>query len=210
MLNQLTARLIISLLLATSLLHCKRSNGYDRPSQPYGVATIAEGGELNMIVEIPAGTNDKYEYNKENRKFEQDTFADGSKRRIQFLPYPGNYGFIPSTEMDVERGGDGDPLDILLIGEHARQGSLIPVEPIAALLLKDRGELDTKIIAIPADANQRTIRADNYMELLLEYPAAHQIIEDWFLHYKGKGQTELIRWEDEAYAWDEIHKWKKE
>ncbi|MEM6397136.1 MAG: inorganic diphosphatase [Bacteroidota bacterium] len=210
MANQLSARLIIYLIFTTFFFQCKRDNGFERPREPYGVATLAEGGKLNMIVEIPAGTNDKFEYDSERRKFVHDTLPNGTKRRIQFLPYPGNYGFIPSTLMDKERGGDGDPLDVLVVGQHAPMGSLIAVEPIGALLLKDRGELDTKIIAVPADVNQRSLPASTYMELLLEYPAAHRIIEEWFLNYKGPKQMELIRWEDETYAWDEINKWRTE
>ncbi|MEO0789559.1 MAG: inorganic diphosphatase, partial [Bacteroidota bacterium] len=86
--------------------------------------------------------------------------------------------------------------------------SLLSVEPIAALLLTDNGEIDTKIIAVPADPVQRSLPASNYLELLLEYPAAHRIIEDWFLNYKGREEMKLIRWEDEAYAWAEINKWR--
>jgi inorganic pyrophosphatase len=46
------------------------------------------------------------------------------------------------------------------------------------------------------------------MELALEQDAARSIIEAWFLNYKGPKQTELIRWEDETYAWREVRKWR--
>ena len=75
----------------------------------YKIAALAqEGKAFNVVVEIPAGTNHKIEYNTESGEFEND-IKDGKIRIIDFLPYPGNYGFIPSTYMDPERGGDLGP-----------------------------------------------------------------------------------------------------
>ena len=77
--------------------------------------TYTEQG-INVVVEIPAGTNHKIEFDKKNKKFVVDQ-KNGKDRIIDFLPYPGNYGFIPSTYMDPAVGGDGDALDVLVIGE---------------------------------------------------------------------------------------------
>ena len=69
----------------------------------YGsLATFSENGNLQIVVEIPAGTNKKLEYNYDTNTFPVD-IKDGNERIINFLPYPGNYGFIPSTMMDKER-----------------------------------------------------------------------------------------------------------
>ncbi|MEL6142834.1 MAG: inorganic diphosphatase [Bacteroidota bacterium] len=184
-----------------------RGGDYDQVKNPERVVTISDD-HLNMIVEIPAGTNHKIEYDYGNEAFLNDKNADGSTRVINFLPYPGNYGFIPGTLMDTLRGGDGDALDVLVIAESAPTGSRIPVKPIAALLLRDRGEIDTKIIAVPADPTRQVLAAKDFLDFAINYDAARNIIESWFLNYKGPGQTELIRWEDENYAWDEVRKWK--
>ncbi|MEM9836390.1 MAG: inorganic diphosphatase [Bacteroidota bacterium] len=191
------------------LTTCQQSdpNGYSRVDDPYEVAAITDD-HINMIVEIPAGTNHKLEFDAEKNEFVHDTNEDGSTRMINFLPYPGNYGFIPGTLMDKARGGDGDPLDVLVISEAAVTGSMIPIIPIGALLLRDRGELDTKIIAIPAAENKRVLRATDFLDFAIRFDPAKQIIENWFLNYKGPGQTELIRWEDETYAWEAVRKWK--
>lgn len=162
---------------------------------------------INVVVEIPAGTNHKIEYQTDKGTFEND-LIDGKTRVIDFLPYPGNYGFIPSTFMDPERGGDGDALDVLVIGESQETGSVMQALPIGVLLLKDKGELDSKIIAVPLDPSQRTMEIDDFQDLLIEYDAAKRIIEAWFLNYKGFGVMELIRWQDEEYAWNEIEKWE--
>lgn len=180
--------------------------GLDRPREPYAVASM-DGDALNVIVEVPAGTNHKIEYTPETG-FSNDTLMGGVTRIINFLPYPGNYGFVPNTMMDKERGGDGDPLDVLVIGESVPTGSRLAVRPIGALLLRDRGEIDTKIIAVPADTLRRVFRAENFLEFTLEYDAARSIIETWFLNYKGPRQTDLLRWEDETYAWREVRKWR--
>lgn len=195
------------LLLILALTACKNETaGLETPREPYAVSSI-DGDALNVIIEIPAGTNHKIEYKTETG-FSNDTLLGGDTRVINFLPYPGNYGFVPNTLMDKERGGDGDPLDVLVICESVPTGTLLPVRPIAALLIRDRGEIDTKIIAVPADSSLRVFQAENFLELALEHDAARSIIEAWFLNYKGPRQTELIRWEDETYAWREVRKWR--
>ncbi|MEL6971491.1 MAG: inorganic diphosphatase [Bacteroidota bacterium] len=170
--------------------------------------TALYGDYLQAVIEIPAGTNQKIEYDYATGSFQMDQI-DGKDRVIDFLPYPGNYGFVPGTLMDTERGGDGDALDILVIGEAVETGTSMPVIPLGALLLRDRDEIDTKLIGIPADPAQQVIEAKDFMSFALRYDAARRIIEDWFQNYKGAGRVEIIRWEDEQYAWSEVEKWKK-
>lgn len=166
-----------------------------------------DGEALNVIIEIPAGTNHKIEYHP-GVGFANDTLADGSERIIDFLPYPGNYGFVPSTAVEERRGGDGDALDVLVIGESQPTGTQMRVVPIATLMLRDRGEIDTKIVAVPADSSLRTLQVENFLDFSLGNDAAKRIIETWFLNYKGNNVTELLRWEDESYAWREVRKWR--
>ncbi|MCX8209781.1 MAG: inorganic diphosphatase [Lewinella sp.] len=197
--------LLASLLLMTAC-DSSKNDQFDIPLEPYAVSSM-DGDALNVIIEIPAGTNHKIEYKAETG-FSNDTLLGGVTRVINFLPYPGNYGFVPNTLMDKDRGGDGDPLDVLVICESVPSGTRLAVKPIGALLLRDRGEIDTKIIAVPTDSSLRVFSPENFMELALEQDAARSIIEAWFLNYKGPKQTELIRWEDETYAWREVRKWR--
>ncbi len=197
MLNRLTTLFVISLCLLACQDQVNKKN-YELPA--------IEGDAINVIIEIPAGTNTKIEYDAKEGTFKADQ-VDNKDRVVAFLPYPGNYGFIPSTMMDADKGGDGDALDILVIGESQPTGSVLKAKPIGTLILKDGGELDTKVIAIPVDESERTLKADNFLTLMLDHDPAKRIIEEWFLNYKGKGQMELIRWEDENYAIQEIEKW---
>lgn len=194
--------LTVSLLLALGLTAC---SDLGNPNKIAELPALTGEG-FQVMVEIPAGTNKKLEYNSERKKFEAE-LIDGKERMIHFLPYPGNYGFIPSTLMDTRKGGDGDPMDVLLIAESLPTGSLVEAIPIGTLQLEDRGELDTKIIAVPLDSSLRVFPATTFQDLLLEYDPAKRIIEEWFLYYKGYGQTELIGWQDEQFAWREIERW---
>ena len=165
-------------------------------------------GFYNAVIEIPAGTNKKIEYNKETKKFEIDQ-RDGKDRIINFLPYPGNYGYIPGTLMDKERGGDGDAVDVLVLAESLPTGTVIPVCPIATLMLFDEGEADTKLIVIPADTSLQTMRITGFEHFMIDYDAARHLIETWFMNYDGLGTNEFRGWENENYAEKEIEKWLK-
>ena len=172
----------------------------------YNSLNAIADGALQAVIEIPAGTNHKMEYDPQAGAFLNDRLNE-QERVIDFLPYPGNYGFIAGTLLDKAQGGDGDPLDVLVIAEAMPTGTMVRVVPIAALLLKDKGELDTKIIAIPADENLQVLKAKNFIDFMLRYDQAKLIIEQWFMAYKGQGAMEFLRWEDDRYAWSEVKKW---
>ena len=175
---------------------------------PTALPAITAQGNIIAVIEIPAGTNRKVEYDYANKRFQIDVI-DGEERVIDFLPYPGNYGFIPSTLMDEESGGDGDALDILVISESLKTGDTISVIPIATLMLNDGGEIDTKIIAVPSDPAKRVMDVTDFETFSVKYSMAKNIIENWFLNYKGIGKTEMIGWRNGTYALSEIKKWKK-
>lgn len=92
------------------------------------------------IVEIPKGSRNKYEYNKEFGVIKLDRVLYSS------LYYPGDYGLIPRTFYD-----DGDPLDILvMVNEATFPGCIIEARPIGVFHMLDRGVADDKVLAVPA------------------------------------------------------------
>ncbi|MCU0648241.1 MAG: inorganic diphosphatase [Gemmatimonadaceae bacterium] len=96
--------------------------------------------ELTAVVEIPAGSRNKYELDKASGHLRLD--------RVLFsaVHYPGDYGFVPRTLHE-----DGDPLDILVrLNEPTFPGCLISARPIGVLKMLDRGEPDDKILAVPS------------------------------------------------------------
>jgi len=165
-----------------------------------------EQGGVQAVVEIPAGTNLKLEYQPESGSIEPDQ-ADGADRYIDFLPYPGNYGFIPGTIMDPSRGGDGDALDVLILGQSVTSGTVVEFAPIGLLKLLDAGEVDTKVIGVPISDDLRVMDISSFQDFLIRYDSARRIIEEWFLHYKGYGVMEVEGWDDEAAARAYIREW---
>ena len=169
--------------------------------------SYSSAGHLQAVIEIPAGTNTKFEYNKQPLRFEPHQ-RDGKKRMVEFLSYAVNYGFIPSTRMDKNRGGDGDPLDVLVLAEHLLTGTVIEVVPIGLLRLEDLGDLDHKVLAIPVDASLRILPVTDYRHLTLDFPMVKHILELYFLYYDGIGTMKLMGWGDEQAALPEIQKWR--
>jgi inorganic pyrophosphatase len=96
--------------------------------------------EMNVIIEIPKGSHNKYEVDKKTGLIKLD--------RANYTPaaYPIEYGFIPQTLDD-----DGDASDVLLFATYPiHPGVLVEVRPVALMEMTDDGERDNKIIGVPA------------------------------------------------------------
>lgn len=178
------------------------------PSDFYNLPTYSVDANLQAVIEIPAGTNYKFEYQQDQNEFIIDRRKD-IERKIDFLPYPGNYGFIPSTFSDPEKGGDGDALDILVLSESLNTGSVLEVIPIGMLKIEDDGELDYKIIAVPLAEKDRIIKATNYVDFTKNYPTVKRILETWFTNYDAEEVSEIKGWGDEIEAVKEITRWQR-
>jgi inorganic pyrophosphatase len=139
---------------------------------------------VNMVVEIPTGSNEKWEVNKTTGNIERDSI-NGQPRTINYLAYPGNYGFIPQTLLPKSAGGDGDPLDILVIGNAVERGTILRCKVIGLLKLIDNGEQDDKLLAVAESSGLSAV--NDLIELERQYPGIMEIIETWFAHYKGDG-----------------------
>ncbi len=155
--------------------------------------TDSDSSTVYVVVEIPAGESQKFEYNKILHQFEAE-LIDGKPREIRFLPYPVNYGFIPSTFSDPEMGGDGDPVDVLLLSKRQSTGSFVSALPLGTFRLIDRGEIDDKVLLIPTDESLRLVPCESLSCLESEYPEMLQILEDWFMSYKGPGMMASNGW----------------
>lgn len=171
-------------------------------------AAVSENGNINVVIEIPAGTNRKIEFDYSIHEFRVDQ-RNGRDRIINYLPYPGNYGFIPGTLMDTTKGGDGDALDIIILCPYMPTGTIIEVLPLGMMKLMDDGEIDNKLIAIPVDEEYQTIQSKTFADLKVEHPGVIENLENWFTNYKGQGEMQFEGWANEEEAMGEILKWKK-
>jgi inorganic pyrophosphatase len=148
--------------------------------------------EVNVLVEIPqGGVPVKYELDKKTGALYVDRFLHTA------MYYPGNYGFIPHT-----LSADGDPCDALVVGQvPVVPGAVIACRPVGALLMKDEGGADEKIVAVPVDRLHPFYSdVSSYKDLP---PILCEQIAHFFQHYKdlekGKWVT-VVRWADAAEA----------
>ena len=149
------------------------------------IEPINSDGTVNVVVEIPTGTNEKWEVSKETGDIEWE-FKKGKPRIVKFLGYPTNYGMIPRTLLSKDKGGDGDPLDVILIGSYIPRGNIVSGKVIGVLKMLDGGEIDDKLLMIQKDSP--LYKANSVEELKEEFPGALSIIEKWFESYKGPGE----------------------
>jgi inorganic pyrophosphatase len=105
-------------------------------ANPINIIEYKKNDLYSFYVEIPAGTLEKWEVDKESGELEWEE-KNGKKRIINFLPFPGNYGFIPQT-----LAGDNDPIDLIMIDAAKERGSLNHVRVIGGLYFEDKKELD--------------------------------------------------------------------
>lgn len=154
----------------------------------HGYPAMVGDSLVNVVIEIPTGTLEKWEVNKENGHLELPKI-DGVRRVVDYLGYPGNYGMVPQSLQDAAVGGDGDPLDILILGPPITRGSLAECRVIGIIRMLDNGELDDKLIALPAKGYLENIRTLKNLEA--DYPGMIEILTIWFKNYKGKGQVEI-------------------
>lgn len=92
---------------------------------------------------------------------------------------------VPGTLLAQEQGGDGDPVDVLVLGPAVPRGSMVKARPIGVLKMLDRGEQDDKIIAVLLDSHFS--RISSIEELRREFTGIPEILETWFSNYKGPG-----------------------
>lgn len=115
---------------------------------------------INVIVEIPKGSKNKYEIDKETGLIKLDRAMKTSQ------DYPFDYGFVPQSLWE-----DGDALDVILLTTYPlATGILVEARPVAVMRMIDGGEGDDKVIAVPkndprweevrdlADINKHTIK----------------------------------------------------
>jgi len=161
---------------------------------------IKPDGSVRAIIEIPTGTSAKWEVSKDDPKAVYWEYKNGEPRVVNYLGYPGNYGAIPGTALPKEFGGDGDPLDVIVLGQAVPRGEVVDVNVIGVLKMLDGGEQDDKLIAVLTQ-DSPFAHIESMAQLDSEYPGVSQIIDLWFANYKGPdGGMEGLGFEDAASA----------
>ena len=143
---------------------------------------------VTVMIEIPKGSRNKYEYDKDKKVLRFDRML------FSAVHYPSDYGFIPDTLAQ-----DGDPLDALvLVWEPTFPGCLIEAMPVGLFKMWDEKGPDEKILCVPVSDPLW-----NYIKSLADVPP-HLLkeIEHFFTVYKDLEQkkTGVEGWEDRESA----------
>ena len=147
--------------------------------------------KVNAYIEIPKGSNVKYELDEETGMIKVDRILHTA------MVYPYNYGFIAGT-----KGEDGDPLDVMVISSAPfATGTFVVAKPIGNLLMKDEEGIDTKVMAVPTEKADPDFGKINDVSELNDH--MKNMIAHFFSYYKslepGKW-AEVSGWEDSSKA----------
>lgn len=125
---------------------------------------------INVIIEIPKGSKNKYEIDKKTGIIKLDRVMHTAQ------DYPFDYGFVPQTDWY-----DGDALDVVVLTTHPLPvGVLLEARPVAVVHMVDDGDRDEKIIAVP----KGDPRFADVKDLKDINPHTLKEIEHFFLTYK--------------------------
>lgn len=132
---------------------------------------------INVIIEIPKGSKNKYEIDKETGLIMLDRTLHTAQ------DYPFDYGFMPQSHWE-----DGDPLDVVVLTTYPlAPGILVKVRPVGVVNMIDDGESDAKIIAVP----EKDPRFNHVQDLKDVNPHTIKEIEHFFLTYKQLQKKEV-------------------
>jgi|SRR5918912_2091539 inorganic pyrophosphatase len=147
--------------------------------------------EINVIIEIPKGSNIKYEIDDETGA----VFVD--RKLFTAMFYPCNYGFIPQTKEK-----DGDPVDVLVLGnDPVVPSAVMRANPVGVLITADEEGEDAKVVAVPITKVDPTFSDVKDIDSIPQY--IQDQIKHFFEHYKEleKGKYVKVKgWENKESA----------
>lgn len=162
-------------------------------------AKIGDGAPevFNVVIEIPRGSTNKYEVDKESGLMKLD--------RVLFSPlfYPFDYGYIPQTHYL-----DGDPVDALVLITHPTfPGCIVEASPIGVLSMSDENGPDEKIMCVATKDPRYGYRTS--LEQLNEHTTKE--ITHFFEVYKQLENKEVLihGWKDRETALDIIRNFRE-
>lgn len=133
---------------------------------------------FNTIIEIPRGSLNKYEIDKETGLIALDRVSHTAQ------VFPMDYGFVPQTLWD-----DGDALDVIVLAtEPFYPGILVATRPVGIMHMIDSGDSDDKMIAVPV----KDPRFDNIKDIGDVNPHTLKTIKHFYENYKKLQNKEVI------------------
>lgn len=178
-------KLLILLAFITLLTACHEDMGFD------DLQTYSKTGAPHFVVVDPAGSVEKFQFDSKINKFKVKT-TNRVNEKVDFMPFPANFGFFPSTHSDsIDKG---DLLHGFLIAQSFSIQSIIEVKPIGVASIMLDGKESDIIFSVPAEKRHRIEIAttDSVPEEM------QSIFELWFKNaYKVDS---VLGWHDSKYA----------
>lgn len=147
--------------------------------------------EINVVIEIPKGSNIKYEIDDETGAL----FVD--RKLFTAMFYPCNYGFVPQTKEK-----DGDPVDVLVLGNDAVvPTSVIRANPVGVLITEDEEGQDAKVVAVPIAKVDPSFSEVGDVDTIPQH--IKDQIKHFFEHYKELEKGKYVKvtgWQDKETA----------
>lgn len=146
---------------------------------------INPDGLVTVFVECPSGTNARWVLDDDGVYRHRQ--VNDKPLYIKYLPFLANYGLIPHTFIPEEIGGEGEALDIQVLGTALPPGSVVKVRVIGALALLDRGKQDDKLIGVLPGSVFDAVH--DIEDLDRHFPGITTILETWWTSFKGQQVT---------------------
>lgn len=141
-------------------------------------------GNINVIVEIPKGTTGKWEVDSESGNIIWE-FKKGKPRTVDYMGgYPANYGTAPKTVMTEDMGGEGESVDVILLGGQQMRGAVVKAKLIGILKITEGdGAFDDKLLAVALGSPEYAVK--DFDELNAKFDGIGSTVTAWFTSYKG-------------------------
>ena len=140
--------------------------------------------KVKAVIEIPYGSNIKYEIDKESGAVVVDRVLHSA------MYYPANYGFVSNTLSQ-----DGDPADVLVLNEYPLQaGSVINCRLVGVLIMEDESGIDEKLLAVPV--SKIDPRYEEIQDLNDIPKATLDMIKNFFETYKMLEPNKWVKVKD--------------
>jgi inorganic pyrophosphatase len=164
------------------------------PGEMEATGTRPEISEVSVVVEIPRGSRNKYEFHEATGRLHLDRTLHSS------VHYPADYGFLPETLAD-----DGDHLDVLMVVEEPTfPGCVVPARVIGLLDMLDNGVSDQKVLAVPigeprfANVQELGDLSSHWLREIEAFFATYKLLED--------KDTQVLGWQNRIVAWQVIER----
>lgn len=183
----------VSFLFLFGLLLCCNSANQESPAR-YRQNEPYDADRLFAVIETPAGSSIVASYD-----FKKDLITT-STDTINFLPYPGNFGFILRNEV-IERSLDrNDHLSCLVLSSSITPMDVVEIYAIGVLSIEINAKEEHVIICIPSQPELQSIKIKDFVDLMTQYEPVRYQIQHWFSNFMGLNKVHIKGWEDEEFA----------